>query len=124
MISILIAVLASINFAVLYQYILSKRRKTLGIFRLCGCTKFKVLIIFLSECMFITMPTFALTSLCYDKLVIPVLAKHFEYIESAYSFKMYLIIFLIYVFCSLAVLTLMIYFSYLRKTIREMWGGK
>lgn len=124
MISILIAVLASINFAVLYQYILSKRRKTLGIFRLCGCTKFKVLRIFLSECMFITIPTFALTSLCYDKLVLPVLAKHFEYIESAYNSKMYLIIFLIYVFCSLAVLTLMIYFSYLRKTIREMWGGK
>jgi hypothetical protein len=123
-ISILIAVLSSINFAVLYQYVLSKRRKTLGVFRVCGCTMFKSLKIFLSECMLITVPIFILTGLCYDKLALPVLSKHFEYIESAYSLKMYLIIFAIYVTSSLVVLTLMIYFSYLRKTIREMWGEK
>jgi hypothetical protein len=74
--------------------------------------------------MLITVPIFILTGLCYDKLALPVLSKHFEYIESAYSLKMYLIIFAIYVTSSLVVLTLMIYFSYLRKTIREMWGEK
>ena len=66
---------------------------------------------------------FALTSLCYDKFVLPVLARHFEYIESAYSMKLYLIIFAIYVLSSLIVLGIMIYFSFLRKTIRESWGG-
>lgn len=57
-ISILIAILSSINFAVLYQYILSKRRKTLGVFMLCGCTRLKALKVFLSECMLITIPVF------------------------------------------------------------------
>lgn len=123
-ISILIAILSSINFAVLYQYILSKRRKTLGVYMLCGCTRLKALKIFLSECMLITIPVFALTSLLYDKLALPILAKHFEYIESAYSVKMYLLIFSIYVVSSLIVLTIMILFSYLRKTIKETWGGK
>lgn len=69
-------------------------------------------------------PCFSLTSLLYDKLALPILAKHFEYIESAYSVKMYLFIFAIYVVSSLIVLTIMIIFSYLRKTIKEMWGGK
>ncbi len=122
-ISILIAILSAINFAILYKYILSKRTKILSVFRMCGCTKFRALGMFLSECMIITVPVFALTSLCYDKFVLPVLARHFEYIESAYSMKLYLIIFAIYVLSSLIVLGIMIYFSFLRKTIRESWGG-
>jgi len=122
-ISILIALLSAVNFAVLYKYILSKRTKALSVFRICGCTKFKALGMFLSECMIITVPVFALTSLCYDKFVLPVLARRFEYIESAYSMKLYLIIFAIYVLSSLIVLGIMIYFSFLRKTIRESWGG-
>ncbi|MCM1228261.1 MAG: hypothetical protein NC320_12735 [Clostridium sp.] len=123
MISVLIAVLAAINFAVLYKYILSKRIKSLSVFRICGCTKFRALRMFLSECMLITVPVFALTALCYDRLVLPVLAKHFEYIRSAYSLTLYLIIFAIYVFSSLIVLGIMIYFGFLRKTIRETKGG-
>lgn len=123
MISVLIAVLAAINFAVLYKYILSKRTKTLSVFRICGCTKFRALRMFLSECMLITIPVFALTALCYDRFVLPVLAKHFEYIRSAYSLTLYLIIFAIYVFSSLIVLGIMIYFGFLRKTIRETKGG-
>ena len=122
-ISVLIALLSAINFAVLYKYILSKRTKSLSVFRICGCTRFKALGMFLSECMIITIPVFALTSLCYDKFILPVLAVHFEYIESAYNMKLYLIIFAIYVLSSLIVLGIMIYFSFLRKTIKESWGG-
>ena len=123
LISVLIAVLAAINFTVLYKYILSKRTKALSIFRICGCSKYEALRMFLSECMLITIPVFALTSLCYDKLVLPILAKHFEYIESAYSLKLYLLIFAIYVLSSLVVLGIMIYFGFLRRTIRETKGG-
>ncbi|MCC8135179.1 MAG: hypothetical protein LIO40_00640, partial [Ruminococcus sp.] len=123
LISILIAILAAINFAVLYKYILSKRTKTLAVFRICGCTKAKTLRIFLSECMLITIPVFALTSLVYDRLILPILANHFEYIKSAYSPLLYLIIFGIYVVSSLIVLGTMIYFEFLRKSIRETKGG-
>lgn len=123
-ISVLIAVLASINFAVLYKYILSKRIKTLAIFRMCGCTKLKTMIMFLSECMIIVIPLFALTTVAYDKLVLPKLGGHFEYIESAYSIKLYLMIFLIYVACSLVVLGIMIYSGFLTRTIRETKGAK
>ncbi|MCD7811702.1 MAG: hypothetical protein LUG91_07625 [Ruminococcus sp.] len=124
LISILIAILAAINFAVLYKYILSKRTKTLAVFRICGCTKAKTLRIFLSECMLITIPVFALTSLVYDRLILPILANHFEYIKSAYSPLLYLIIFGIYVVSSLIVLGIMIYFEFLRKSIRETKGGR
>ncbi len=118
LISIMIAILAAINFAVLYKYILSKRTKTLAIFRICGCTKSKALWMFLSECMIIAVPLFALTTLIYDKFVLPKLGQHFEYIESAYSPKLYLLIFGIYIAATFVVLLFMIS-GFLRKTIRE-----
>jgi len=118
LISIMIAILAAINFAVLYKYILSKRTKTLAIFRICGCTKSKALVMFLSECMIIAVPFFALTTLIYDKFVLPKLGQHFEYIESAYSPKLYLLIFVIYIVATFVVLLFMIS-GFLRKTIRE-----
>lgn len=118
LISILIAILAAINFAVLYKYILSKRTKTLAVFRICGCTKAKVLRMFLSECMKIAIPLFAATTLIYDKLVLPKLGQHFEHIESAYSIKLYLLIFRIYIAATLIVLMIMIS-SFLGKTIYE-----
>lgn len=118
LISIIIAVLAAINFAVLYKYILSKRMKMLAVFRICGCTKSKALAMFLSECMIITVPLFAATTLIYDKFVLPKLGQHFEYIESAYSIKLYLLIFGIYIAATLVVLLFMIN-GFLKKTIRE-----
>lgn len=117
-ISILIAILAAINFAVLYKYILSKRMKMLAVFRICGCTKSKTLTMFLSECMIIAVPLFAATTLIYDKFVLPKLGQHFEYIESAYSIKLYLLIFGIYIVATLVVLLFMIS-GFLKKTIRE-----
>lgn len=122
-ISILIAILAAVNFAVLYKYILSKRTKMLAVFRICGCTKLKALIIFLTECMIISIPLFAVTTYVYDKFVLPILSKHFEYIEAAYSFKLYLLISTIYIFATIFVLILMIN-GFLRKTIREAKGER
>ena len=117
-ISVLIALLAAINFSVLYKYILSKRTKTLAIFQLCGCTRSKILFLFISECMLIAIPLFTLTTVFYDKVVLPYLSKYFEYIEGAYNIKLYLLIFAIYIFSTIFVLLIMI-LRFLRKTINE-----
>lgn len=119
-ISVMIALLSAINFAVLYRYILSKRLKSLAIFRICGCSVGKALGIFLSECMIITIPVFTATTILYDKFILPILSKHFEYIESAYSFNLYLMIFAIYILSSLIVLIIMIYFDFMTKSIKEI----
>ena len=117
-ISILIALLAAINFAVLYKYILSKRTKALAVFQICGCTRGKILLMFISECMIIAIPLFGLTTFFYAKIVLPYLSRYFEYIEGAYSLKMYLLIFAIYIISTLIVLLIMI-LRFLRKTINE-----
>lgn len=124
MISVLISVLASINFAVLYRYVLQKRIKTLTIFRICGCTKMKIIFIYLFECMIVGLPLFALTMLCFDKLALPALSGTFEYIEFAYSPLLYLAIFGIYAVSSFVVLLIMISTYISKRSIIELKAGE
>lgn len=117
-ISILISLVAAINFAILYRYILSRRAKTIIIFRICGCTKLKVLSMFLAECLIIAIPLYTATAYIYNKFVLPLLGKNFEHIEGAYSFKLYLLIFILYIISTIVVLLLMMLF-FLKKTLHE-----
>lgn len=122
-ISVLISILASINFAVLYRYVLQKRIKTLTIFRICGCTKRKIIFIYLLECMIIGLPLFALTMLAFDKLALPALSGIFEYIGYAYSPLLYLAIFGIYAISSFIILLIMISVYISRRSITELKAG-
>ncbi len=107
-ISVIIAILAAINMAILYRYILEKRSPELAIFRICGCSKAKAVMSYLIECMLINAPLFALTQLCYHKLIMPKLSDLFPHMQGAYSFKLYAAIFGIYVVASLVVMLIMI----------------
>ena len=108
LISIVIAILAAINMAILYRYILEKRSSELAILRICGCSKAKAVMSYLIECMLINAPLFALTQLCYHKLIMPKLSDLFPHMQGAYSFKLYAAIFGIYVVASLVVMLIMI----------------
>lgn len=114
LISAVIAVLAAVNMAILYKYILERRAKTIVIFRICGSSLMKMCGMYVCECMLIVMPLFVLTELFYHTVIMPKLSGVFEHIESAYSFRIYLYIFVIYSVISFAVMLIMIA-STLRK---------
>lgn len=118
-IAVFVVILASINFAVLYRYILSTRVKKLAIFRICGCTKLKAAIMLLTECMIIAIPSFLFAVLIYVEYALPLFGKHFEYITEAYSTKMYIQIFLLYMVVSLAVLSVMLRIEAFGRSIRS-----
>lgn len=124
MISVLISILAALNFAVLYRFILEKRIKTLTIFRICGCTKLRMIFTYLLECVIIGLPIFALTQLAFDKLALPMLSNIFEYIGYAYSPLLYLVIFGIYAVSSFVILFVMIALYISRRSINELKTGK
>ena len=111
LISCVIAILAAINMAILYRYILEKRSSELAILRVCGCTKGKAVMTYLLECLIINAPLFALTELIYHKLIMPKLAEIFPNMTNAYSFKLYAAIFGIYVAASTLVMLVMIVFT-------------
>lgn len=104
LISVLIALVSAINFAVLYRYILERRRKTLTIFRLCGCTARRVRRMYLLECLLLSLPIFALGCLVYAQLILPLLSEYFPYMADAYSLPLYLILIGIYLGVSVPLL--------------------
>ncbi len=122
-ISVLIAALAAINFAILYKYILEKREKYIAVFRICGCTKLNAAAIFLTECMIITIPVFIASTIIYDRMLLPLLGHYFIYMEQAYSFAVYAVICFIYIVTSIIVLIIMLALTLWGKTLTELKAG-
>ena len=69
--------------AVFLYYILLKRRKTLAVCMLCGCTRGKAVLMYLGESLLLTLPLFALAVLLYDRLLLPALTRFFPFIQTA-----------------------------------------
>lgn len=96
LISVLIAALSVMNFAMLYLFIIRKRKNTLAVMQLCGARKWQTVLIYLGECMIITIPAFGMGTLLFDILLKTCFIKHFLYIEEAFSLLVYIVIFGIY----------------------------
>lgn len=120
LISALLALLSALNFAMLYQYILQKRRKRLAVFRICGCTKWKAFRSYIGECMAISIPAYAVGTAVFGMLLENVFDQMFPYMKAAYSPAIYLSIFAIYAAIVLVVLSVLI-LSTFKKQIAEEW---
>lgn len=107
-ISILIAALAAINFAILYHYILIQRKRKLTIFQLCGCTRGKVIGMYLLECQILSIPIMIVAILCYHWILLPQLSGIFPYIGAYYSWQVYVKLLLLDVLITTLILLLMI----------------
>ena len=108
MLAIVISVLAAVNMAILYRYILEKRSGDLAVMRICGCTKRKASAMYLAECTAVNIPLFALTQLAFHKLLLGQLEKIFPEISEGYSFWLYAAVFCIYIAVSLLIMRAMI----------------
>lgn len=97
MVSILIAFAASANIALLYHYIFEKRKRTLAIWLMCGCTKMKAFFLFMKEIFLLTAVTFVLSVLCYQTTILHSLQKLFPYIDTVDSVSMYCRSFIIFI---------------------------
>lgn len=114
-ISLFIAIVSSINFALLFNYIFDRRRHTLAVLRLTGCTANKARIMYLSEVMLIMIPLLIICTFVFHKLILPWLDSLFPYINQVYGFKIYLIMAGIYLVVSYIIMNIMI-ILHLRKT--------
>ncbi len=97
LISIALSVLAAINLAILFRYIMHTRRKTLAIFRLSGCTRIKIRIMYLAEVAGISIIIFGLCSALYHYIIMPKLTFAFPRIQDVYSLNTYLYLFAIFI---------------------------
>lgn len=99
-VSVLIAVVSAINLALIMNYILTRRRKTIAIFRINGCSANKARRIYVAEIMLILNIVFVVCLLLWIIFLLPLLGEIFEYIEDAFSFKVYGLIYICYILIS------------------------
>lgn len=118
-----VPLLAIINFAFLYSFILHKRARTLAIMRICGCTKNRARRICLGECCIICIPTFLVGLATYIPFLHGVLGRLFEYIEEAYSFTVYALLFAIFAAVLLLIMGVLLTCSIRRELAEGRKGG-
>lgn len=116
----LIAVLTVINFASLYNYIISKRIRQLAVFKLCGCTSFKATGFYLAECAIICVPVFMIGTASYIHVMKFFLSPIFPYMKDAYSPVIYAVIFALYIIILVIIMSFTLIRS-VKKNTAAIW---
>lgn len=119
LISVFIALIAAINFMILYRYIMSTRKRTTAIFRILGLTPAKLNFMNMSECIILIVPFFILGMVLYQTVYLPRLHTYFVYMQDAYTPFVYFLLFVIFISVSLIVIGIMLLVMS-RKRILEL----
>lgn len=107
-VTIFITLVSAVNFAILYRYILSGRKKLLMVYRICGMNFGKVVLLYLGECVFLTVPAYWMGILLFENVILKKVSKYYEYMNDSYGMYIYLALFAIYFLLSVLILAVMI----------------
>ncbi|HIS25669.1 MAG TPA: hypothetical protein IAA57_02000 [Candidatus Pullilachnospira intestinigallinarum] len=110
---------AALNFALLYRYILMKRKKNLAVFQLCGLTRLRAACYYLGECILLLVPVIPLAFVCFCLLVLPALAETYTDIWTLFPGSIYGKFGGAYLVVSLLVLVPVIALELNRQTLKE-----
>lgn len=95
--------------SVLYQYVILKRKRTIVIYRLCGMPLRTARIIYVLECLFVSLMVYVLGTGVFHYVLLPKLSMSFEYIKYSYNLRTYGILACLYMLVSIIVLGFMIF---------------
>ena len=109
---VLVILIAVTNIAVIFRYILMKRKKQIAIFKLCGCRSCTAM--FVGEGLLLTVPAFVVGALFYHLLLRPLLREMFVFMGAAYTpFN------LVSVFVLFAMLSLLALYISIRPIVKQ-----
>lgn len=117
-IALILSIISVVNFSEIFYYILQKRQRKLAIMRITGCTKHYAVIMYLCECMILVLPCYLAGAFVNYILCQNIFNKAFEYFDKAYSPRIYLMLFMIYIISFAVVISAMIIIT-VQKTIAD-----
>lgn len=118
--SIIVGLLAVLNYSYLYSYILFKRQGQYAALRMCGCSIFQGAVIYLSEVLLLSISQFALSSIVFHKIISAVFPKILEHLKYLLVWDDYLLLFALYLTTVLLIFMPVIYGFSRRKPV-ELW---
>ena len=92
---VIVSMAAALNFCALYHYIITTRRRTLAIFRICGLTCRQCIRLYLGECTVLSVGTYLVTVCFFRYFLMPALAAKNNVFDFHYKPKVYLVLFLL-----------------------------
>ncbi len=107
-VTIFITLVSAVNFAILYRYILSSRKQSLMVYRICGMNFGRVVLLYLGECVALTVPAYLIGILLFENLILKKVSRFYEYMNDSYGIYIYLVLFAVYFLLSVLILTVMI----------------
>ena len=119
-ISIIIAIISSINIAALFKFVIELRRRQMSIFRINGCTKNKLRRMMIFEMMFYSIVNAAICVTVFHLFILPKLAKIFPYISLAYTPKGYALLIAIYLAITYIIQNIMIILSVSHSPVKML----
>lgn len=96
--SLPIFIIANINFAALYLFILMRERQTVSIFRMCGCSERRCNLLLFTEFLLLSLPPFAVASVIFHyglNWVLPYMNKNVLYAMGLFDYGLVLLMYLI-----------------------------
>lgn len=116
-ISVIISVIAALNFAILFRYILNKRRKQISCMRLCGLKYGKTVLLYMGECMILTIIPFIISAFSFAKWILPWISSFYKYGFDTYNKMVYVILFGIYFAIAFVVMLFMVMTNISKKRV-------
>lgn len=115
---LVVSLVAAFNFCALYHYIVTTRRRTLKIFRVCGLSHRKSIWLYLGECSVLSAGTYLVTLFLFHFLLMPFLAGNINLFDFHYKAGVYLVLFLVYFVSSFLLQYAMVSWNLKKKMIR------
>lgn len=123
-IDILIAGIIALNFAILYQYIILRRKKEMGIFMLCGRNRKQSIIYFILESHSILIPSFIVGVIGYHYLLRPLISWLMPYVQDSYNFLSYATLTVAYLVMSVLIIGISLAVGIKKLSIAEIVHNK
>lgn len=115
---LVVSMVAAFNFCALYHYIVTTRQRTLKIFRICGLSHSKSIMMYLGECSVLSAGTYLVTLLLFRYLLMPFLAGRWNVFDFHFPVGVYGTLFLIFFVSSFVLQFVMIRWTLKKKMIR------
>lgn len=119
-ISIIIAIISSINIAALFKFVIELRRKQMSIFRINGCTKNKLRRMLILEMLFYSIVNSAVCVSIFHLIILPRIVDMFPYISLAYTPKGYALLIIIYLAVTYIMQDIMITYGISRSPVNML----
>ena len=107
-VAVVITLIAAVNYAILYSYILKKRSRQIMCMRLCGMKYSQAVLLYLGENILISLSVYIVTIICFIKKVLPWMTKKYSYALDKFNNHVYFGFFAIYFVVSIIILLFMI----------------